>query len=54
MAFLVSRRIGLALGFVLAVQAIYSAYFGLFEPGLHRTIMSVSYTHLTLPTSDLV
>lgn len=39
MAFTLSRRIGLVFGFVLAVLAIYSAYFGLFEPGLHRTIV---------------
>lgn len=33
-----SRKIGLALGVLLAVQAIYTAYFGMFEPGLHRTL----------------
>ncbi|WP_088625811.1 TRAP transporter fused permease subunit [Oceanicola sp. 22II-s10i] len=38
MALSFSRRIGLAVGFLLAVQAIYTAYFGMFEPGLHRTL----------------
>lgn len=33
-----SRRVGLTLGFVMAVSAIYTAYFGMFEPGLHRTL----------------
>ncbi len=33
-----SRRIGLALGVLLSLQAIYTAYYGMFDPGLHRPI----------------
>ena len=38
MALTLSRKFGLTLGVLLALQAIYTAYFGMFEPGLHRTL----------------
>ncbi|MWB76646.1 TRAP transporter fused permease subunit [Pseudooceanicola sp. 216_PA32_1] len=38
MSLTLSRKIALALGLLLSLQAIYTAYFGMFEPGLHRTL----------------
>ncbi len=38
MALMLSRRVGLALGVLLALQAIYTAYYGMFDPGLHRPL----------------
>ena len=38
MALSLSRRIGLFIGFVMALQAIYTAYYGMFDPALHRTL----------------
>ena len=38
MALTLSRKFGLTLGVLLALQAIYTAYSGMFEPGLHRTL----------------
>lgn len=38
MALKLSRRVGLALGALLALQAIYTAYYGMFDPGLHRPL----------------
>ncbi|ASM74143.1 MULTISPECIES: TRAP transporter permease [Roseobacteraceae] len=38
MVLTLSRKIGLMLGALLALQAIYTAYFGMFDPGLHRPI----------------
>ena len=34
-----AARIGLALGFVLALQALWTSYFGMFDPAWHRTVV---------------
>lgn len=38
MALTLSRKIGWTLGVILALLAIYTAYFGMFDPGLHRPL----------------
>lgn len=39
MAIALSRRLGLLVGVLLGLQAIYTAYYGMFDPGVHRPIV---------------